>query len=171
MTATRLRLSSRGREGRGIHSGFLIPQRGTPIVYSSYDTPEPVAIAGMNGDNLGDMVTLHGGWVQAGVYLQEEGALGPESLFPIPVRVPLESRGIRHRRCQREGKPDIAVADCNNGLVEFRQHWQRAGLPSGATRESEPVVQSASSATRSFHDIEGDTKCTRSADRTNSCLS
>jgi hypothetical protein len=95
MTATRLRLSSRGREGRGIHSGFLIPQRGTPIVYSSYDTPEPVAIAGMNGDNLGDMVTLHGGWVQAGVYLQEEGALGPESLFPHPrtrpSRIPRDS--------------------------------------------------------------------------------
>src|SRR5262249_54110512 len=39
-----------------------------PIVYDSYDVPEPLIIGDVNGDGWNDLVTLHGGWNQAGVY-------------------------------------------------------------------------------------------------------
>jgi hypothetical protein len=94
---------------------------GTPVVYSSYDIPEPVAVADMNLDNLGDVVTLHGGWLQAGVYLQEAGALGPESLFPIPYASRYFPKGLDIGDVNGDGKPDIAVADYNYGLVVLRQ--------------------------------------------------
>jgi len=39
----------------------------------------------MNGDNLEDVVTLHGESLRAGVYLQDGAILGAESLFPLPL--------------------------------------------------------------------------------------
>ena len=94
---------------------------GAPTVYSSYDIPEPLVVADMNGDNLGDVVTLHGGWMQAGVYLQEGGALGPESLFPIPYASQYKPKGLAVGDVNGDGKPDIVAADYNNGLVVLRQ--------------------------------------------------
>jgi len=38
--------------------------------YASYDIPGPLVVADMNLDGRPDLVTLHGGWRQAGVYLQ-----------------------------------------------------------------------------------------------------
>jgi FG-GAP-like repeat len=103
----------------------VFPQTGStlgkPIVYDSYDIPEPVAVAEMNGDGMGDIVTLHGGWMKAGVYLQEAGALGPESLFGIPYASQYKPQGLAVGDINSDGKPDIAVADYNYGLVVLRQ--------------------------------------------------
>lgn len=96
--------------------GKLLP----PVVYDSYDLPKPVTVADMNGDNLGDVVTLHGEWMQAGVYLQEGGALGPESLFPLPP-ADYRAKGLAIGDLNNDGKPDIAIADFNSGLVVLRQ--------------------------------------------------
>jgi hypothetical protein len=93
----------------------------TPVVYSSYDIPEPIVIADMNGDNLGDAVTLHGGWMQAGVYLQEASALSPESLFSIPYASHYGPEGLAVGDINSDGKPDIAEADYTYGLVVLRQ--------------------------------------------------
>jgi hypothetical protein len=94
---------------------------GDPVVYSSYDTPDAVAVADMNGDGLGDVVTLHGGWNRAGVYLQEAGALGAENLFPIPYATWYDPKGLDIGDINSDGKPDIVVADSNSGLVVLRQ--------------------------------------------------
>jgi hypothetical protein len=94
---------------------------GAPTVYNSYDIPEPLVVADMNLDNLGDVVTLHGGWMQAGVYLQEVGGLGPESLFPIPYASQYKPKGLAVGDINSDGKPDIAAADYTYGLVVLRQ--------------------------------------------------
>ncbi len=94
---------------------------GAPTVYNSYDIPEPLVVADMNGDNQGDMVTLHGGWMQAGVYLQEAGVLGLESLFPIPYASQYKPKGLAVGDVNGDGRPDIALADYTYGLVVLRQ--------------------------------------------------
>jgi FG-GAP-like repeat len=94
---------------------------GSPVVYSSYDTPDAVLVADMNRDGLGDVVTLHGGWNRAGVYLQEPGGLGPESLFPIPYATSYNPKGLDVGDINGDGRPDIVLADYNSGLVVLRE--------------------------------------------------
>ncbi len=91
-----------------------------PVVYDSYDLPKPVTVADMNGDNLADVVTLHGEWLRAGVYLQESGILGAESLFPLPPS-DYGLKGLAVDDLNNDGKPDVAIADHNSGLVVLRQ--------------------------------------------------
>jgi hypothetical protein len=98
------------------HKGKLLP----PVVYDSYDLPKPVAVDDVNGDNLGDVLTLHGEWLRAGVYLQEGGILGAESLFPLPPS-DYGLKGLAVGDLNNDSKPDIAIADHNSGLVVLRQ--------------------------------------------------
>ncbi len=94
---------------------------GAPSVYGSYDIPEPLVVADMNSDNLGDLVTLHGGWMQAGVYLQDAGVLGPESLFPISYASHYNPQGLAVGDINGDAKPDIVVANYAYGLEVLRQ--------------------------------------------------
>jgi hypothetical protein len=93
-----------------------------PYVYDSYDIPEPVAVTDVNLDGRNDVVTLHGGWDEAGVYYQRSnGDLFPESLYPIPYASHYNMRGVAVGDINGDGLPDIALADYNNGLVVLRQ--------------------------------------------------
>lgn len=96
--------------------GKLLP----PVVYESYDLPKPVTVADMNGDNLQDVVTLHGESLRAGVYLQDGAILGAESLFPLPPS-DYGLEGLAVGDLNNDGKPDVAIADHNSGLVVLRQ--------------------------------------------------
>ena len=40
----------------------------TPVAYDSYDIPTPVEVADLDRDGRADVVTLHSGWLRAGVY-------------------------------------------------------------------------------------------------------
>lgn len=93
-----------------------------PVTYASYDIPEPVVVADVNRDGLGDVVTLHGGWLNAGVYTQTAGGtLTVEALSPIPYASHYDIRGLAVGDVTGDGKPDVVAADYNNGLVVLPQ--------------------------------------------------
>ena len=92
-----------------------------PVSYASYDIPEPVDAADVDQDGRADVVTLHGGWNNTGVYLQQaNGALGAESLATIPYASHYNPHGLAVGDVNGDGAPDIAVADYNHGLVVLR---------------------------------------------------
>src|SRR5918996_466046 len=89
-----------------------------PIVYASYDIPEPVEVGDVDRDGRPDVVTLHGGWNRAGVYAQHVvGGVNGEDLYPIPYASHYESHGLALGDVSGDGRPDVALADYNHGLV------------------------------------------------------
>lgn len=91
------------------------------IVLPSYDIPESLAVADMNLDGRDDVLVLHGGWTELGVYLQRaDGTLAPERLFPIPYASTYNAQGIAVADFSGDGCPDVAIADYNYGLVTLR---------------------------------------------------
>lgn len=84
----------------------------------SYDIPEPVAVADMNGDGRQDIVTLHGGWNAMGVYLQQaDGSLLPEQLMSIPYASHYNPQGLDLGDINGDGAADVVISDYNSGLV------------------------------------------------------
>lgn len=95
-------------------AGTLDPALSLP----SYDVPEPVEVRDVNGDGRDDVVVLHGGWYRMGVYLQKtDGTLAAEDLYPIPYASHYNSHGLAIGDYDGDGKPDVAIADYNYGLV------------------------------------------------------
>jgi len=89
-----------------------------PIVYASYDIPEPVEVADVDLDGRDDVVTLHGGWNRAGVYAQHVvGGFAGEDLYPIPYASHYESHGLALGDVSGDGRPEVVLADYNHGLV------------------------------------------------------
>ena len=89
-----------------------------PVIHDSYDIPEPVEVADLDLDGKADVVTLHGGWQQAGVYLGRNGGyLDPEALYPIPYASHYSPHGLAVGDVNGDGWPDIVAADYNNGLI------------------------------------------------------
>ena len=101
-----------------------------PLSYPSYDIPEPVDVADLDLDGRADVVTLHGGWSEAGAYLQKlDGTLGTEQLFPIPYASHYNPHGLAVGDVNGDGSPDIVLADYNNGLVVLRNTTQPTKAP------------------------------------------
>ena len=84
----------------------------------SYDIPQGIAVADLDLDGRSDVVTLHGGWQQAGVYMQNSsGSLNSELLFPLPYASSYNPHGLAVGDVNGDGMPDIVLADYNHGLV------------------------------------------------------
>jgi hypothetical protein len=104
----------------------VFPQTSTgtlasPVRYPSYDIPEPVEVADVDLDGRPDVLTLHGGWNDAGLYRQQSnGTLGTEELYAIPYASHYQPHGLAVGDVNGDGSPDIALADYNNGLVIVR---------------------------------------------------
>lgn len=89
-----------------------------PTTIQSYDIPEAVEVADMDGDGMEDVVVLHGGWNAIGVYLQRAGlGLGAELLFQVPYASHYVGQGLAIGDFTSDGCPDVAIADYNHGLV------------------------------------------------------
>ncbi|MEP7042168.1 MAG: VCBS repeat-containing protein [Dokdonella sp.] len=104
----------KGQQGRTFAPAMALP---------SYDIPETVVVKDVNGDGLDDIVTLHGGWQEAGVYLQaSDGGMGPEQLYDLPYASHYGSTGLALGDINSDGCTDAAIADYNNGLVVMYGH-------------------------------------------------
>lgn len=91
---------------------------GPQQVLASYDIPEPVVVADVDRDGMGDVVTVHGGWNAVGVYRQSNSSsLTAEQLFTAPYASHYKTRGLAVGDVTSDGKPDVLLADYNHGLV------------------------------------------------------
>ena len=111
------------------------------VSYPAYDIPEPVAIADMNLDTLPDVVTVHSGWLRAGLFLQRsDGILSSELLYTLPNYYP-EDLDIGD--VNGDGLPDMLIAD-NTGLIVL---YRNANPPSTPTPGPGPSPTPRPSAT------------------------
>jgi fibronectin type III domain protein/VCBS repeat protein len=95
-------------------AGALAP----PVSYPSYDIPEPVEVADLDGDARPEVVTVHGGWQRVGVYGGlSDGTLAPEALSTVPYASHYNVQGVAIGDINGDGRPDIVEADYNYGLV------------------------------------------------------
>lgn len=112
---------------------------GSAATYASYDIPEPIAAADMNGDARQDIVTVHGGWFRAGLYTQlASGRLSNEQLFDVPYASHYNAKGLALEDLNCDGRRDIAIADYNNGLVVLRQTPSASSAVGGACDATDP---------------------------------
>jgi uncharacterized protein YjdB len=88
------------------------------VNYAAYDCPEAVEVADVNCDGRMDVLVLNGGWNTLSVYLQDtSGLLTAYSRYQIPYASHYNPQGLAAGDFNSDGKPDIAIADYNNGLV------------------------------------------------------
>ena len=93
----------------------------TAVIYPSYDIPEPVEIADMNSDAKQDVVVLHGGWLNAGIYSQQNnGTLGTEALYPIPY-ASYQPQDLSIGDVNNDGLSDILIADGQGLVILYRR--------------------------------------------------
>jgi hypothetical protein len=91
---------------------------GAPVSHPSYDIPEPVDVADLDQDGRKDILTVHGGWLAAGVYRSAAGGgLAAEELSPLPYASHYEPHGLAVGDVNGDLALDAAIADYNNGLV------------------------------------------------------
>lgn len=89
-----------------------------PVIHNSYDIPEPVEVADLDLDGQADVVTLHGGWLRAGVYRgRADATLQFEELYEIPYASHYSVHGLAIGDVNGDGWPDVVAADYNNGLI------------------------------------------------------
>jgi hypothetical protein len=89
-----------------------------PDSYACYDIPEPVEIADLDSDGRNDVIAANGGWLAISIYQQNgTGTMDPYINFPIPYASHYQPQGLAVGDINNDNKPDIALADYNNGLV------------------------------------------------------
>jgi hypothetical protein len=86
---------------------------GAPFSLPSFDIPLSVEVADVNHDGRDDVLTLHGGWLKLGVYVQGDTGLEPEQLYPIPYASYYAPHALAIGDLNNDSWPDVAIADYN----------------------------------------------------------
>jgi FG-GAP-like repeat len=103
----------------------------TASTIPSFNIPQPVELADIDGDRLDDVLVAHGGWAALGVYQQlPGGGLGPEAQYLLPYASLYNPHGLAVGDINHDGLPDVVIADYNHGLVVLR-HVPMAPSPAG----------------------------------------
>jgi FG-GAP-like repeat/FG-GAP repeat len=85
---------------------------------SSYDIPGAMAIADLDLDGKQDIVTLHDGAQQLGLYFQSDSnGILAEQLYSIPYATSYNPHGLAIGDINGDEMPDAVIADYNHGLV------------------------------------------------------
>ena len=85
--------------------------------HATYDIPEPVVVADVNGDGRNDIIVAHGGWMALGVLLQKPDGTLQEERYPLPYASRYNSQGLAAGDINGDGTIDIVLADYNHGLL------------------------------------------------------
>jgi hypothetical protein len=118
-----------------------------PVAYASYDIPEPVEVADLDFDGRNEVVTVHGGWQQLGVYGgRSDGTLGAETLYPVSYASHYNPQGLAIGDLTGDGAPDVIEADYNYGLIVLRNTLTEPP----PTIPGAPVLNSATAGDRSI---------------------
>ena len=91
-----------------------------PARYSSYDLPTTLESDDVTGDGRADLVVLHDSWNALGVYDSTPGTMPLETRFPIPHGQGYSADALAIGDVSGDGRPDVAIADPQNGLVVLR---------------------------------------------------
>ncbi|MDI1253001.1 VCBS repeat-containing protein [Thermomonas sp.] len=90
-------------------------------VLDSFDIPEPVVIADLDGNGLKDIITLHGGFFNMGYYLQGPGGFEPETMVTVSLTAFPTSHyrpdGLAAGDINSDGCIDVVLADYQHGLL------------------------------------------------------
>lgn len=90
-------------------------------VLESYDLPEPLVLADLDGNGLVDIVTVHGGFSEMGYYLQGPSGFDPETRVSVAINSYPTSHYIGHSLAvgdiNSDGCKDVVIADSQYGLL------------------------------------------------------
>lgn len=90
-------------------------------VLESYDIPEPVVLADLDGNGLKDIITLHGGFYNMGYYLQGASGFEPETMVSVSLTAFPSSQyrpdGLAVGDINSDGCVDVVLADYQHGLL------------------------------------------------------
>lgn len=93
-----------------------------PESYDSYDIPEMIEAADLDGSGRNDLVTFHAGWIRMGVYLNDNGYFESEDLYPAPDSSINSPESLALGDVTGDGLVDIVMADSGESTLSiFRQ--------------------------------------------------
>jgi hypothetical protein len=97
------------------------PGLGATVEYRTPGPIEDIVASDVNGDGRADVVDGHGGWNELGLFLQSSGGgLQAEQIYPLPYASHYPPFSTAVGDVTGDGRPDVLIADYNNGLVVLR---------------------------------------------------